>query len=205
MNKSHTYLRNTLDLIPKNSTPIFFIHIPKCAGSSIGKLFYEQYNRARHYKLQSIENVVENPEVVTVIRDPIDRFISSYNYHLSTSYNGGLLKTFPNLKTMEPEEYFEKLKHTIALLPQVDILSSNVIDIKQVQILRFSHLGEDLKKYLLYLDNKYDTSFWSSQLDNLKHANKARDKVISTINDQFYARLYKYYSEDYKLIASLNT
>lgn len=63
-------------------TNTIFIHIPKCAGQSIGQWLYG--HTVHHTSVTG--HIRKNPEffkqafVFTVVRDPVDRFLSAWNY-----------------------------------------------------------------------------------------------------------------------------
>lgn len=85
-----------------NKSTFFFIHIPKTAGSSISDIIKSQFqqkdicpyfheahlakNQNLEWKLywghlpKKIKEKLKDPFVFTFLRDPIERFISEYNY-----------------------------------------------------------------------------------------------------------------------------
>lgn len=68
-------------------TRILFIHVPKTGGTSISRTLYGSSIRhwsARYY-VAAIPKLIDSLTVFTVIRDPVERFLSAYCY----SINGG--------------------------------------------------------------------------------------------------------------------
>jgi hypothetical protein len=81
--------------------PIFFLHLEKCAGSSIINFFsdilapwqiYQEGISASfdakshkfasgHQHLQFVQNYAETPILITCLRSPTERLISLFNYH----------------------------------------------------------------------------------------------------------------------------
>lgn len=65
--------------LPEHSA--IFLHIPKCAGQSIGKaLGYRHHHQ--HHKLNDLPNDIENYFRFTFVRHPVRRFISACKYNL---------------------------------------------------------------------------------------------------------------------------
>ena len=88
---------------------IVFVHIPKTAGISIKAIVLPQQIVTTHrtpVKLVS-SKVWNNYTTFCVVRNPFDRFISSYFYHTSKEYKGGLFRKNTNLHNLSLDEYFE--------------------------------------------------------------------------------------------------
>ena len=47
---------------------------------------------------------------IVVVRHPIDRFVSSYNFHCKSEYAGGYLQKYPRLKQWDMDTYFETMR-----------------------------------------------------------------------------------------------
>ena len=74
--------------LPRNKINQFmlFIHIPKNAGSSISEVMYGK--QIGHKKLRDYQNFrrFDEYDVVAVVRNPYDRFLSAYNYLKISKY-----------------------------------------------------------------------------------------------------------------------
>lgn len=75
---------DNLNLLPKSfvSTNTIFIHIPKCAGQSVGQAFYGHtihHQKAGHY-MKVAPRFYSQAFVFSCVRDPVDRFFSAYHY-----------------------------------------------------------------------------------------------------------------------------
>jgi hypothetical protein len=187
---------------------IELIHIPKTAGTSLGRLFYDYYPKANHTKLKyMISNYKRKREdldkilFLAVIRDPIQRFESSYNYHMSDNYNGVYFNQIQNFKNLSSKEYFNLMKNTIALLPQHKFVEHKSFKEINLNIIRFSHLKEDLKLIVKKIKDKHSRNQWEDKLNSLQHFNKTIKK--KHIDKDIYKILLEFYSKDYELINKL--
>ena len=89
-----------------------FVHNPKCMGTSLKKWLGLRTDNADH----RFPTIMMNKEgwetytTVVVVRHPIDRFVSSYNFHCKSDYAGGYLQKYPNLKQWDMDTYFETMR-----------------------------------------------------------------------------------------------
>jgi len=100
---------------------LVFVHNPKAAGTSFRTYLGFDGRTSHVFPTHLIPlNIWETYQVVVVVRDPIDRFISSYKYHTNEKYNGAILRQFPSLHSFEIREYFYKVatKNLHILSPQ---------------------------------------------------------------------------------------
>jgi len=90
---------------------LLFVHNPKCMGTSLKKWLNLRIDNADHRfpTLMVNKECWEAYRTVVVVRHPIDRFISSYNFHCRSDYSGGYLTRFPDLKSWSMEDYFFRM------------------------------------------------------------------------------------------------
>lgn len=90
--------------------PVYFVHNPKCAGSTIKAVLG---CRARHTTHAWPRRVIRRATweagfFIVGIRDPFDRFLSSYFFHVKGRYRGKLLKRYGDaLRALSPEGYLD--------------------------------------------------------------------------------------------------
>lgn len=176
---------------------IIFIHNPKTAGTSLRNLF-GMHGQILHYTPGFLvnKNMWEDFFVVTSVRNPIDRFISSYNYHTSEPYKGAYLAKYPNLKTWSPEKYFEIFKNEpFAIIPQYRYMQHPHSEKQPDFVLRF----EDIEKGLDELRQVFP-----GELPELPFLNKAKkaqglDRNELSKNIGLCERLKDYYKNDFEV------
>lgn len=175
---------------------LIFVHIPKTAGTSLKKALDLRYDSADHRLPHFFcsKKTWENYTSFCVVRNPIDRFISSYKFHISDEYyirKGSLHKVENNLQKLSPRTYFEKFKNTVHLQPQHLYLehkfSKNNIDL----IIRFEKLDEGLQK----LSKKLNTKI---VLDKVNTYDKRSSTNSVILDEELKFDLVDFYKEDYK-------
>jgi hypothetical protein len=123
-----------------------------------------------------------------VIRNPYERLVSSYRYHTSADYDGWHLKNHPDLKSLNIEQYFERMKYTEALLPQFHFtyhkFSKKPID----KICRFEKLNEDIQQVAQILQLK------EYHLPYLKTSSHSHYRSYYT--NRFKTRIDQFYKKD---------
>jgi hypothetical protein len=101
---------------------LLFVHNPKCMGTSMRKWLGLRVDNADHRfpTLMVNKECWEAYRTIVVVRHPIDRFISSYNFHCRSDYSGGYLTRFPDLKSWSMEQYFFRMTSVapLAVSPQ---------------------------------------------------------------------------------------
>ena len=181
---------------------LIFIHIPKNAGTSIIKAMgvenmlmdktIEEYKE--HYN-----EYWDKYTKFTVVRDPIDRFISAYKFArmkesgwFSATGEEGLGKHthYELCNKMDINEYTTYLyknrkEYNRWNIPQTFIISNKNNEIEIDYFVRFENLQEDLKK----IDIESIQKLNSSKIDD--------DKVIQ-LTKKSKMKLYKIYDIDYK-------
>jgi chondroitin 4-sulfotransferase 11 len=170
-----------------------FIHIPKCAGKSIGQMFASDYGTVSwnkthdremvHGTLQEIKESHSNVGdrfIFTFIRNPFERVVSSYAY---LSKRIGVVGTFEDF--LYKRAVYQKkltdpsLKKVVEILldirPCYDYLCDEHGRVLIDFIGRFEQLQQDfdLLRYMLHLD-----------LSTLKHKNKSIHKQYKKYYNQ---------------------
>jgi len=181
---------------------LIFIHIPKNAGSSIIKklgienIFIDKplTEYKKHY-----ENYWSDYTKFAVVRDPIDRFISSYKFArmkesgwFSATGQEGLDKHnhYEICNQMNINEYLEylyknKAEWNIWNIPQTFFIQNKNGEIELDYILRYENLIEDLK--LVGID----------EIEKL-NSSKIDDDDLITLTNNSKRLLYEIYDVDYK-------
>ena len=103
----------------------------KTAGTSIRNALFGS-DVVRHIKAKEINlSLWEALPSITIIRDPIERFISSYKYHVKGKYKGVLFKKNPELYSLTIQEYAETYLGKIQLLETQKALFQELIVIRK--------------------------------------------------------------------------
>lgn len=180
---------------------LIFIHIPKNAGTSIIKAMGVE----NLYMDKTIEEYKEHYDEYwdkykkfTVIRDPVDRFISAYKFArmkesgwFSATGEEGLEKHahYELCNKMDINQYtshiFKNKEFNRWIIPQTFLISNKNNEIEIDYFVRFENLQEDLKKIGIESIQKLN----SSKIDD--------DKVIQIIKKS-KMKLYQIYDIDYK-------
>jgi hypothetical protein len=89
-----------------------FIHNPKCMGTSLkGWLGLPTQNADHQFPTLAVNKAVwEAYTTIVVVRNPVDRFVSSFNFHCRSGYDGGYLLKYPDLKEWRMEDYFQRMR-----------------------------------------------------------------------------------------------
>ena len=126
---------------------MYFIHIPKTGGTSIGHALVKNRVLSRyhkhypmHVKINDIEHIDSNKSIITCVRNPYDRFYSLYTFFVKEVYK-------IDISFDEFVKQYKKDFHGTSLLYNTQT-SYIAIDgkIAATDILRFEHLHEDWKK-----------------------------------------------------------
>lgn len=90
-----------------NGRETIFLHIPKTGGTSVQKALYGgnvQHQQARNFTPEEWKNSF----TFCFVRNPLDRTISHYKYHVLGGYKGSLYRRFPELKGLTFDEYIDQ-------------------------------------------------------------------------------------------------
>ncbi len=101
---------------------LFFVHNPKCMGTSLKKWLGLRVDNADHrFPTLTVNRALwEAFTTVVVVRHPVDRFVSSFNFHCRSDYAGGYTVKYPDLKSWSMETYFDRMRahEPLAIAPQ---------------------------------------------------------------------------------------
>ncbi|WP_457645917.1 sulfotransferase family 2 domain-containing protein [Profundibacter sp.] len=90
--------------------PVYFIHIPKSAGSSLKTLLGCRIGKTTHAMPRLVMRKRQWHEsfIITAVREPFDRFVSSYSYMVKQQGSGVLNRMYgEKLVQLDPFEYLE--------------------------------------------------------------------------------------------------
>lgn len=132
------------------------IHIPKTAGTSLRSVLLPNADRTVHKTASHFPaDVWEEYFSFAFVRNPFERIVSAYSYHVKGRYRGALRKRYPHLSTMAFAQYLREL-----VVPQTNQLFFPMItylthpdSAAPVDFLgRFENLEQDYRRLAARLD-----------------------------------------------------
>lgn len=158
-----------------------FLHIPKCGGTSISTALYGR--RMGHLTYSQLREISQTLPITTMLREPVDRFISSLNFAFSGGHGGEYMG--PNFDSIaQVFQYLETSdeKDLDPIFRPQSYYTQNLMDDKNL-----GFLGKiDNQKSVANFCDSYSIS-----LKKLNTSNKKLFKLNSTIEDfvtEFYAQ-----------------
>jgi len=123
---------------------VFFIHVPKNAGTSINKILGIKKKQGGHNTLGEVLNEVgdefyKHPSI-GVIRNPWDRMVSVYKYRKKKKYEHHLKHYNYTFEDWLFDPFTPRISGHMEWLPQIQSLSSNNTLVNY--ILRYEELQE---------------------------------------------------------------
>ena len=175
-----------------------FIHVPKTSGSSVVE-FLKNYD----FKILGHEHFLKDDVAVLVIREPIDRFQSSYNY-----WKHYCIEDKKCDESVTVSHFIEYIKtnnsilyttHTwdVHYLPQSNYMATE--NYKKAIVIRYDKdkMESKLNSLLEYLNIE-------NKNIKLTHNNKSTTYTINIQQDDLLW-LMQYYKDDFDLWNKLNT
>jgi|GEM_PF-2345250 hypothetical protein len=178
-------------------TRTIFIHIPKCAGTSVADALYG-VDPWHHSVKAYTEYQLDNSEVFTIVRDPVKRFVSIYVYLKSKAeqYPDSIYSDAKKAKNIE--DFF---------LSEVKDKS----DEERNYFLRSQHWyitdakGKSRVNFIINMDNLEEEfpdkiKRMCGYSGSFPQKNKSKKSDIVEVNDFLRAEINKCYELDYKYI-----
>jgi len=129
---------------------LFFIHNPKCMGTSLKQWLGLRVDNADHrFPTLTVNRMLwEAYTTIVVVRHPIDRFVSSFNFHCRSNYAGGYTVKYPDLKSWDMAEYFERMRlhEPLAIAPQWKYTVHLQSDAPPDFLIRMEDAAEDIQR-----------------------------------------------------------
>ena len=189
---------------------IIYIHIPKCAGSSIEKVSW--LGGAGHITYKHLENKYNMKDffVFTSIRNPLDRLVSAYfhfvQYPLKTNesekdqncykyikkhyekYKDAELGGFVRFVKSFPEEYLVTINH---FRPQCYFLKNKNGEVTLDHVMKVNRLQEDFDMVCFRL---------GKEIEDLNHAKSSEHlNFLKYYNNDLIDIVKHYYNDDFLL------
>lgn len=174
-----------------------FIHIPKCAGTSVASALYG--TDPWHFSVKSYsEKVLNEYTCFAVIRDPVDRFYSSYNYLCSRShlYPNSLYSDASNCKDIE--DFFNKFikgknddEINYFMRSQYWYLSDNSGKIRVKNVINMNRLDSEFPKSIREIFSFYD---------DFPQKNVLSKKTSGHRHEDLNKEIRSHYKKDYEIL-----
>lgn len=131
---------------------LLFIHIPKTGGTSLTSVLFPRQGETQHFPASDLpKEQWENYFTFAFVRNPYERILSSYTYHVKSGYRGVFARKFPRLKSMSFQEYLETFVVPMTspnFYSQVRYVTHDQSEKKIDFVGRFERLHEDYARLL---------------------------------------------------------
>lgn len=127
------------------------IHIPKTGGTSVWTALMADQERTQHETADDFSVAEwEHSLVFSFVRNPYDRILSSYAFHVRSDYDGVLLRNHPDLKELGFREYLARFvkpeDRSELFFSQVRYLTHSRSSKWPDFVGRFEHMAEDFQR-----------------------------------------------------------
>ena len=187
------------------NSKILFIHIPKCAGTSFSKALYGKqilHTTAKQFK-KYFPGSFEKLFKFTIIRSPIERTISAYNFIKSSGskdvsidykiiYESKAFDNFENFVTIFLSKK-ENLYIDNIFRPQIDFIFEN-----NKLIVDYIGLMDNIEEVSKILKSKGISI-------NLEHTNRQKIPSLSQkeVNEELRKKIINIYQSDWELYSKI--
>lgn len=188
--------RNSYRLRDWVSKEFHFIHIPKCAGTSIvkslGVIDPGHYTYSDLVKMKVIRG---DEPVILVIRNPVDRIISTYNYAKKAEKKNGpnplsWIAKYPTLSDFVLKGLNERnVRNNYFLMPSYSYIKG--CNKKNINLIVFDNLHSDFEE----IANNLDLQFKPLTKEN------ASERKKEPISHEVIVKIRELYSCDYEYFA----
>ena len=191
----------------------YFLHIPKCAGNQLNKLFFS-YGHRSILEIQKSNIYNEKLKIFTIVRNPYDRFISAYFYLKQNGAfdkkNKQLYNDFINIKSIEElilllfndfKKYpinFTRITtnsflNIIHFRPMYTFVCDNELKLLVNDILKFENLEYQIN--LLFKKYNINKQFIKTNSSKRKHFMY----YFNQLNKDYIDKFNEIYDSDFKL------
>lgn len=176
---------------------LLFIHIPKAAGSFVSLNLYGcQVGHARicdYLNKRKNVSILENLVVFTVVREPVSRFISAYNF----LQRGGM--TLRDLNLSKKYQIDTLSIDDFLSIYDLEDVSSEIVHFKR-QLDFLSHNNTIYADYIFRMESMVDlVSFlepYGLQMDTNHKVNHAKNVEEISISQDSLQKIHSFYLKD---------
>jgi hypothetical protein len=159
---------NTYVMAPFVEKKLIFVHIPKNAGTSIGRSLYGAYGtRLAHYTASFYRSLMpkffDRTPSFAILRDPVDRFLSSYFF--IRNHGGDVIDLYPewiriyedfDVANMTLDEFID-LQRTLSwqfrrldyvMRPQAEFILDHLGDLMVTNVFVMGHHDNELRRFM---------------------------------------------------------
>lgn len=186
---------------------ILFIHIPKTAGTSIAKTFYDLKVYPGHYKWWFYRGYFGRKKYdrlykFCIVRNPYDRFFSAFEY-LRNGGNSSNDKAFAEAyinKCLNFDEFIskffesKKMRQWIHFIPQHEFVYNTSNKLMVDHVIKYEAMENEIQ--LLY--SKFNTS---KLLSHEKKNKSSHRKYINYYSEESAALVRIHYQKDFELFS----
>ncbi len=167
---------------------LVFVHNPKAAGTSFRAwLGLEGAIQHGFPTLNVPAPLWQAYTVVVVVRDPVERALSSYRFHTHESYEGGYLKKYPDLHSWDLAKYLDVMigQELFVLAPQYRYCEHLLSTKRPDFLLRFENLDPTPLADRLGIT------------DPFPFHNRNQNPKSADLDERTYGRLVQHFRMDY--------